>query len=104
MVWNYHDDDVIGPSSPVEVTVNGLGNKNILVHEYRVDQQFSNSFESWKAMGKPQQLTDEQYKTLEKKGQLQLCDSPKWTKTIDGKLILKLDLPRQGVTMLRMTW
>lgn len=30
----------------------------------------------WKAIGKPQQVTDEQYKELERAGQLQLYTSP----------------------------
>jgi xylan 1,4-beta-xylosidase len=57
----------------------------VLVHHYRIDQQFSNSFEKWKAMGKPQDVTDAQYKELEKAGQLQLCDSPQWNEVINGK-------------------
>ena len=55
MVWNYHDDDVAGASSPVELTVTGIGNEQgTWCITTRVDQQFSNSFEKWKAMGKPQ--------------------------------------------------
>jgi xylan 1,4-beta-xylosidase len=104
MVWYYHDDDVAGVSSPVELTVNGIGNNPVLIHHYRVDQQFSNSFEKWKALGKPGQVTDEQYKTLETAGQLQLYNSPEWYKTNNGKTILKFDLPRQGVSLIKMTW
>jgi len=104
MVWYYHDDDVAGVSSPVELNVNGIGNKSVLIHHYRVDQQFSNSFEKWKALGRPGQVTDEQYKTLESAGHLQLYNSPEWKKTNNGKTILKFDLPRQGVSLIKMTW
>jgi len=103
MVWNYHDDDVAGPPSPVELTVKGIGNNEVLIHHYRVDQQFSNSFEQWKQMGKPQQVTDKQYLELEHAGQLQLYTSPEWKKSSDGGLILKFDLLRQGVSLIQLT-
>jgi len=104
MVWNYHDDDIPGPSSPVEITVNGIGSEHILVNHYRVDQQFSNSFEAWKTMGKPQQITDEQYKRLEQAGQLQLYTSPEWKKINKGDIALKFDLPKQGVSFIKLSW
>jgi len=104
LVWNYHDDNVIGAASPVELIVNGIGKNKVLVHHYRVDQRFSNSFEKWKAIGKPQQVTTEQYQELESAGQLQLFASPQWTDTKGGKAVLKFDLPRQGVSLIQLTW
>jgi xylan 1,4-beta-xylosidase len=104
MVWNYHDDNVASPPSPVEVTVNGIGNKKVLVHHYRIDNQFSNSFEVWKVMGRPQQVADEQYKALEWAGQLQLFTSPQWQEVNGGKATMKFSLPRQGVSLLQLTW
>ena len=104
MVWNYHDDDMTNTASPVELIINGIGKNKVLVHHYRVDQQFSNSFEKWKAMDKPQQVTGEQYKELEKAGQLQLFTSPQWVEANNGKTVLKFDLPRQGVSFIQLTW
>ncbi|HEX5170042.1 MAG TPA: beta-xylosidase, partial [Cyclobacteriaceae bacterium] len=104
MVWNYHDDDLKGPSASVELTVNGIGTGKVLVLHYRVDDQFSNSFEKWKGMGKPQQVTDDQYKALERYGQLQLYTSPEWKETNMGKSVIKFDLPTQGVSMIQLTW
>ena len=104
MVWNYHDDDLTGPSSAVELTINGIPNTKVLLHHYRVDQQFSNSFEKWKAMGKPQQVTDEQYQALERAGQLQLYTSPEWKKINNKQVTVKFDLPRQGVSLIKMAW
>ena len=104
MVWNYHDDDLTGPSSAVELTINGIPNTKVLLHHYRVDQQFSNSFEKWKAMGKPQQVTDEQYRELERAGQLQLYTSPEWKKINKKQVTTKFDLPRQGVSLITITW
>jgi len=104
MVWNYHDDDVAGPPSPVELDITGMGSNNVLLHHYRVDQQFSNSFEKWKAIGKPQQVTDEQYRELERAGQLQLYTSPEWKKINKKQVTVKFDLPRQGVSLITITW
>jgi xylan 1,4-beta-xylosidase len=104
MVWNYHDDDLKGSASPIELNVSGLNRNKVLVHHYRVDQQFSNSFEKWKSMGKPQKVTEEQYNELEHAGQLQLLTSPEWKATAGGKAILKFDLPRQGVSLIQLTW
>jgi xylan 1,4-beta-xylosidase len=104
MVWNYHDDDVTGASSNVELSISGISSKKVMVHHYRVDRQFSNSFEVWKAMGKPQQVTDEQFHELERAGQVQLYNSPQWNKVDNGSTTLKFDLPRHGVSFLKLTW
>ena len=103
LTWNYHDDDLAGPTSQVALVVKGIGSK-VLAHHYRIDRQFSNSFEKWKTLGKPQQVSDEQYEELERAGQLQLYTSPEWKKTNNGNLILEFDLPRQGVSLIRLTW
>jgi len=104
MVWNYHDDDVAGPSAPVELTVDGIEKNKVIVHHYRVDQQYSNSFEKWKALGRPQEVTAEQYKMLETAGQLQLLSSPEWKPVKDRSTTLKFDLPRQGVSLIQLSW
>jgi len=104
LVWNYHDDNVSGPSSPIEIVINGLGADKSIVHHYRVDQTFSNSFEVWKSMGQPQQVTDEQYQLLERAGQLELYTSPLWKETNGGKATLKFELPKQGVSLLQLSW
>jgi xylan 1,4-beta-xylosidase len=103
MVWNYHDDNLPDSSSRVELNIDGLGSK-VLVHHYRVDQQFSNSFEKWKSMGKPQDVTPGAYAELERAGQLQLMTSPAWIVTNDRKTLLKFELPRQAVSLIQLTW
>lgn len=104
MVWNYHDDNVAGPPSHVALSIQGIGSKKVLIHHYRIDDQFSNSFEKWKSMGKPQQVTDEQYKVLERAGQLQLFTSPDWQETNNGNVLTKFEMPRQGVSLIQLTW
>ena len=104
MVWNYHDDNVAGASSIVNLNVNGIESSKVLVHHYRVDDQFSNSFEEWKSIGSPQQVTNEQYKKLESAGQLHLYTSPEWIETNSRNVDLKFDLPKQGVSLIQLTW
>lgn len=104
LVWNYHDDNATGTSSPVSLVVNGLESKKVLIHHYRIDQQFSNSFEQWKKAGSPQPVTDEQYQELERAGKLQLFSAPEWTSPSEGKVNVSFDLPRQGVSLVRITW
>ena len=54
-------------------------------------------------MGRPQNVTDAQYKELEKAGQLQLYNSPQWNEVINGKTVLKFHLPRQAVSLIQLT-
>jgi xylan 1,4-beta-xylosidase len=104
MVWNYHDDDIKGASSKIKLTVDGIAKPQILLHHYRVDDQYSNSFEEWKVMGKPQHVTEEQYRTLEKAGQLHTIESPGWLDIENGECVIEFSLPRQAVSLLRLTW
>ena len=104
MVWNYHDNDLAALSSNIELEIVGLPKGKILVQEYRVDKENSNSFELWKKMGSPQNPTQEQITELEKVGQLKLYNSPEWITTTSSKTIRKIELPRQGVSLLKFSW
>lgn len=104
MVWNYHDDDLPADASSIRIDVSGLNIPKVLVHEYRIDKENSNSYEVWKGMGSPQNPTPEQFEVLEKSGGLKLFASPYWTNSKDGMTSLSLDLPRQGVSLFRLTW
>jgi xylan 1,4-beta-xylosidase len=104
LVWNYHDDNLPAPASPVAVTVEGLSAGRVLLHHYRIDQEYSNAYAVWQAMGSPQQPTPEQYANLERAGQLQLLASPVWIDAVDGKAVIEMTLPRRGVSLLKMSW
>jgi xylan 1,4-beta-xylosidase len=104
MVWNYHDDDLAGLSDAVELRVDNVPASRVLIHHYRIDRMFSNSFEKWKSMGRPQAPTAEQYGELERSGQLQLYVSPEWVVTKGRNALLEFDLPRQAVSMIQITW
>src|ERR1700722_16857876 len=106
LAWNYHDDDVAAPTALVELKIDGLPTaaKRMLVEHFRIDAFHSNAFEVWKAMGSPLQPSEEQFRKLEAAGQLQLLSSPEWITSANGALTLKFDLPRQAVSLLRVTW
>jgi xylan 1,4-beta-xylosidase len=104
MVWNYHDDDLPAKASQVSIDVSGLTSSKVLIHEYRIDKENSNSYEVWKNMGSPQNPTPEQYETLVDAGALKMFTSPFWADAKDGLINLSLNLPRQGVSLLRLIW
>jgi xylan 1,4-beta-xylosidase len=104
MVWNYHDDDLPGASAAVELSLEGLPANRVRVSHYRVDKENSNSHEVWKQLGSPQRPSPQQYAQLEKASELQLLKSPEWLSCPAGRLTLNFDLPRQGVSLLQLSW
>jgi xylan 1,4-beta-xylosidase len=104
MVWNYHDDDLPANASQVRIYISGLSSEKVLVNEYRIDKENSNSYEVWKNMGSPQEPTPVQYETLEDAGGLKLFTSPFWTDITNGSISLSLNLPRQGVSLFRLIY
>jgi xylan 1,4-beta-xylosidase len=104
LVWNYHDDDVSAEAAPVTVTVEGIPVDRVLLHHYRIDQEHSNAYTAWQAMGSPQAPTPQQYAALERASELALLESPAWVDVSGGAATLPLTLPRQGVSLLKLTW
>jgi xylan 1,4-beta-xylosidase len=104
LVWNYHDDDVPAPAAQVELRVKGIGAKKVTVRHYRIDQDHSNSFTAWQQMGSPQRPTPAQYAQLEKAGQLQLLSPAATQSTKAGQLDMQFPLPRQALSLVRISW
>jgi xylan 1,4-beta-xylosidase len=103
LAWNYHDDDLPGPDSPVRLTVSGLppAAQRVQVRHYRIDQDHSNAYTVWKAMGSPQTPTPAQQAQLQAAGQLQLLESPRW---VNAPVELTFTLPRQAVSLIQVAW
>jgi xylan 1,4-beta-xylosidase len=102
LVSHYHDSGKPGPEAAIDLTVSGLPAGQFLIQHYRVDNEFSNSYEHWKKMGSPQKPTAAQYAELEKAGQLQLLESPRRIASEGGRIHLQFSLPRHGVSLLRL--
>jgi xylan 1,4-beta-xylosidase len=107
MLWHYHDDDVPGPAAEITVNLAGIDtskNRAKLAEYFRIDQDSGNAFAAWKKMGSPQQPTPKQYAQLEKAGQLSPSGPPGTLPVENGNAILRLTLPRQGVSLLKVSW
>ena len=106
LAWHHHDDDVPGPAADVELSLSGLpvADGPALMEHFRIDRDHSNAYEEWKRMGSPQRPTPEQCAGLERASELALLGSPEWVRPEAGKLTLRFALPRQGVSLLMLTW
>lgn len=106
LLSNYHDDDVAAPDVQINLTIQDLPVKadRALVEHFRVDSAHSNSFTSWKEMGSPQNPSEAQQEALERAGQLHLLTSPEWITPSRGDVQVKFTLPRESVSLLRISW
>lgn len=104
LVWHYHDSEKPGRDATVNVAITGLPAGRLLLHHYRVDGEHSNSYEAWKKMGSPQQLTAGQYRALEKSSHLELLEPPRYLTAEKSEARLSFTLPRHGVSLLRLSW
>ncbi|MBK5269592.1 MAG: beta-xylosidase [Bacteroidia bacterium] len=105
MVWNYHDKNALNvPATPVTVSVKGISSQKVLITHYRVDQEHGNSYTTWQKMGSPQNPTEEQIAVLQKAGQLEMLGSPQWVSIKNGAANIEFDLPRQGVSLIKISW
>ncbi len=106
LIWNYHDEDVNVPAAPIDLAISGLPEslRLALVEHFRIDAHHSNAFTAWKEMGSPQSPSPQQYEQLQSAGQLQLLTSPAWVSIEHGQVHLQFTLPRQGLSLVRITW
>lgn len=104
LVWHYHNDVLPAPAAAVELTLQGLPAQRALVQHYRVDETHSNAYTLWQQQGSPQTVTGPQRAALEQAGQLALLAPPARVSTKGGRTVLRFALPRQGVSLLRLSW
>lgn len=104
LVWNYHDDDLPAPDTPVELRLLGLPAGRALLEHFRIDVSHSNAYAVWQGMGGPQQITPAEYSKLERAGKLELLDAPEWIDVSDSATTITFTLPRQAVSLLRLSW
>jgi xylan 1,4-beta-xylosidase len=104
LVWNYHDDDLPAPASDVDLSIAGLPSGRKTVTHFRVDRDHGNAYERWKAIGAPQQPTPAQRAELEAASKPAQLEAPRTMTVVDGRLDLRFSLPRQGVSLVKVTW
>jgi xylan 1,4-beta-xylosidase len=106
LVWNYHDDDLAAPAAPIDLVIDNLPVEmnRVEVEHFRIDTDHSNAYTAWKNMGSPQSPTAEQYEQLDRAGELQLLTSPSWKPVEHDALRLQFVLPRQALSLIRISW
>ena len=106
LAWHHHDDDVPGPVADVTLSLSGLpsGGEPVLLEHFRIDRDHSNAYEAWRRMGSPREPSPEQKADLERASNLTLLGSPSWLRPEGGRATVTFDLPRQGVSLLVLTW
>jgi xylan 1,4-beta-xylosidase len=106
LIWNYHDDS--NDSSPAEIhlIIEGISKdtSQMLLEHWRVDHDHSNAYFAWEAIGSPQNPTEAQVQFLKAAGQLQLLESPRWIEVNKSSIELSFTEPRQGVSLLSLSW
>lgn len=103
LVWHYHDDDVAGPEAEINLTVGGWPGSSASLQHFRMDEDHSNAFGVWKQMGSPQEIAPDDCRKLEAAGQLDLLEEATLA-DVGNELVLNTTLPRQGVSLLRLSW
>jgi xylan 1,4-beta-xylosidase len=112
LVWNYHDDDLPSAASQgtapapadVDLTISGVPDGRATLTHYRIDADHSNSYTRWKAMGSPQSPTKAQFAELEAGGRLQPLVPPSNVTVTGGRTVVTFTLPRQAVSLVKLTW
>ena len=72
--------------------------------QYRIDRDHSNAFTAWQQIGSPQKPTPPQFVALERAGQLETIGDPETVGIAAAHAKVKLNLPRQGVSLIVFTW
>jgi xylan 1,4-beta-xylosidase len=108
LTWNYSDVDLPAAAAPIRMTVDGLPGKlpkgSMKLREFRMDDTHSNAYAVWKTMGSPERPTPEQTAALERAGGLESLGPERIVEANDGRLVVPMSLPRQGVSLVTITW
>lgn len=104
LLWNYYDNDTLAPDATVKLQFNNIPGRKVIVNEYRIDEEHSNSYTAWKKIGSPQQVSKEQYSILEKSGKLQLYQKPHYASIRNGVFNTNIHLPGHAVSLLKVSW
>jgi xylan 1,4-beta-xylosidase len=106
LVWNYHDDDLAATNAAVDLEIDGLppAAAHGIFEHFRIDSSHSNAFTAWKELGSPSSLSPGQNDQLRREGQLELLTSPGPISIANHSAHLQFELPRQGLSLVRLTW
>lgn len=104
LLWNYYDDDLSAPDATVKLLLKNIPAQKVIISHYRIDEEHSNSYTTWKKMGSPQEVNKEQYLILEKSGKLQPFQKAYSASVKNGVLTADIHLPGHAVSLLEVRW
>jgi len=106
MLWNYHDAEKAGEVKAASVAVRGLpkGVSWVRLTHYRIDDEHSNAYSVWKAMGSPQNPTPDQFAELKAKDGLQQLEPPRELDVRDGTVTVGTEMPSHSISLLKLDW
>jgi xylan 1,4-beta-xylosidase len=103
VTWNYHDDDVSAPVADVELTLAHLP-PHVSLDEYRIDQTHTNPYSAWIQFDSPSNPSPAQLALLHAATRPErIRYDPAWS-VEQGELKTDIFLPRQGVSLLVLTF
>ena len=105
LVWNYHDDLVPSPASPVHLAIKlppGFGPR-VRASHLRLDESHGDAYTAWVAQGMPASPTALQVATLKKvMDPSPLTPDRTLALNANGSVELDFDLPRFGVSLITL--
>jgi xylan 1,4-beta-xylosidase len=106
IVWNYHDDEVPGPAADVALNIAGVPADvtKLKMTEWRVDETHSNAHTAWVKMDSPKAPTPEQRAQLEAASELAKVQEGVQVPAAEGKVNVKLSLPREALSLVELSW
>jgi xylan 1,4-beta-xylosidase len=104
MVWNYHDDDLIDAGTPVTLTIAGIPAASAVLRHYRIDQEHSNSYSAWQRMGSPANPSPAQVRELQQASELAMLAPPSTVKISGNSTTIRMQLPRQAVSLVVLSY
>jgi xylan 1,4-beta-xylosidase len=104
MVWNYHDDNILDAGAPVELRIDGIRAKTVQLRHFRIDNEHSNSYSAWQRMGSPAHPTPAQVAELQAASELAQLGATTTLATRNGSATVNMQLPRQAVSLITLTY
>jgi xylan 1,4-beta-xylosidase len=105
LVWNYHDDLVTVPETPVHLSIqlpSDFGS-SVRVSHLRVDESHGDAHTTWLAQGMPAKPSSAQVRALEQAMSPERLVPDKTVQvSADGSVAVDFELPRFGVSLLTL--
>ena len=104
LAWNYHDDIVAAPATPVHLSVRvpaGFGAR-ATVTNLRADETHGNAYTLWVAQGSPAAPSAAQLTALRQGMEPTLLEPARTVDVVAGAVALDFDLPRYAVSLVTL--